>query len=127
MTTFRGVVLPEHCDNAGYVTAEPYMGRVSDAIPNLIALTRGEDRSTGAVGGAALEYRFVYPHARARGRFARHQKRPQRRRRQGLFLVPLAVRRRDRRLPGDRRSRRDRDGFAEAQGHRHSARHARQS
>ena len=37
-----------------------YMGRVSDAIPNLIAQTRGEDRSTSRIGGAALEYRFVY-------------------------------------------------------------------
>jgi acyl-CoA thioester hydrolase len=36
------------------------MGRVSDGIPNLIAQTRGEDRSTSRLGGAALEYRFIY-------------------------------------------------------------------
>jgi len=37
------------------------MGRVSDGIPNLIAHTRGAEgvRKDG-IGGAALEYRFVY-------------------------------------------------------------------
>jgi acyl-CoA thioester hydrolase len=60
MTTFRGAVLAEHCDAHGYMLTRHYMGRVSDAIPNLIAQTRGEDRSTGSTGGAALEYRFVY-------------------------------------------------------------------
>ena len=38
-----------------------FMGRVSDAIPNLLALTQRADRSAdGKVGGAALEYRLVY-------------------------------------------------------------------
>jgi acyl-CoA thioester hydrolase len=60
MTTLRGAVLPEHCDAHGYMLTRHYMARVSDAIPNLIAQTRGEDRSTGTTGGAALEYRFVY-------------------------------------------------------------------
>lgn len=60
MTTLRSTVLREHCDAHGYVLPRHYMGRVSDAIPNLIAQTRGEDRSTGSTGGAALEYRFVY-------------------------------------------------------------------
>ncbi|MCE9521011.1 MAG: thioesterase family protein [Alphaproteobacteria bacterium] len=60
LTTFRGCVLPEHCDRAGYMTTRNYMARVSDAIPNLIAQTSGQDRSTGRIGGAALEYRFVY-------------------------------------------------------------------
>lgn len=60
MTTFRGTVLGDHCDAHGYMRPRHYMGRVSDAIPNLIAQTRGEDRSTGTTGGAALEYRFVY-------------------------------------------------------------------
>lgn len=65
VTTFRGAVLPEHCDATGYMTPRHYMGRVSDAIPNLIALSRGEDRSTSGRGGAALEYRFVYRAAAA--------------------------------------------------------------
>lgn len=60
MTTLRGTVQPDHCDALGYMLTRHYMGRVSDAIPNLIAQTRGEDRSSGTTGGAALEYRFVY-------------------------------------------------------------------
>jgi acyl-CoA thioester hydrolase len=60
VTTYRGAVLPEFCDRAGFMTPRHYMGRVSDAIPNLLAQTRGEDRSRSATGGAALEYRFVY-------------------------------------------------------------------
>jgi acyl-CoA thioester hydrolase len=60
ITTFRGAVLPEHCDRSGYMTPRHYMGRVSDAIPNLLAQTSGQDRSSGNIGGAALEYRFIY-------------------------------------------------------------------
>lgn len=60
ITTFRGAVLSEYCDSTGYMTTRQYMGRVSDAIPNLIAQTSGQDRSTGRIGGAALEYRLVY-------------------------------------------------------------------
>ena len=60
VTTYRGAVLSEHCDRAGFMTPRHYMGRVSDAIPNLIAQTDGTDRSTSSTGGAALEYRFVY-------------------------------------------------------------------
>ena len=60
VSTFRGAVLREHCDATGYLTMRHYMGRVSDGIPNLIAQTRGEDRSTSRIGGAALEYRFIY-------------------------------------------------------------------
>ncbi|MEQ1863326.1 MAG: thioesterase family protein [Micropepsaceae bacterium] len=60
ITTFRGAVLPEHCDRSGYMTPRHYMGRVSDAIPNLIVQTSGQDRSASGIGGAALEYRFVY-------------------------------------------------------------------
>ena len=60
MTTFRGAVLHEHCDAQGYMLTRHYMGRVSDAIPNLLLAMRGEDRATSGRGGAALEYRFVY-------------------------------------------------------------------
>jgi len=59
ITTFRGAVLSEHCDRKGFMTPRHHIGRVSDAIPNLIALTRGHDRSNGTIGGAALEYRLV--------------------------------------------------------------------
>jgi acyl-CoA thioester hydrolase len=60
MTTLRGVVPVEHCDAAGFMTTRHYIGRISDAIPNLLAQSRGHDRSSGRVGGAALEYRIVY-------------------------------------------------------------------
>lgn len=67
ITTFRGTILPEHCDSHGYMLVRHYMGRVSDAIPNLLAQTRGEDRATSGRGGAALEYRFVYRAPAAEG------------------------------------------------------------
>jgi acyl-CoA thioester hydrolase len=60
VTTFRGAVLREHCDAAGYLTVRHYMGRVSDSIPNLLMQMSGQDRSASRTGGAALEYRFVY-------------------------------------------------------------------
>lgn len=60
ITTLRGAVLREHCDAHGHMMTRHYMGRLSDSIPNLLAQTRGEDRSTSGTGGAALEYRFVY-------------------------------------------------------------------
>jgi acyl-CoA thioester hydrolase len=60
ITTYRGAVHPEFCDRAGFMTPRHYMGRVSDAIPNLLAQMRNEDRSKSQTGGAALEYRFVY-------------------------------------------------------------------
>jgi acyl-CoA thioester hydrolase len=63
VTALLGEVLPEHCDAAGHLRARDYMGRVSDAIPNLLLRTTGRDRSAETsqrLGGAALEYRFVY-------------------------------------------------------------------
>jgi acyl-CoA thioester hydrolase len=36
------------------------IGRVADSIPNMVAKTRGVDRSADRAGGAALEYRLVY-------------------------------------------------------------------
>jgi acyl-CoA thioester hydrolase len=60
MTTLRGAVPHEHCDAQGFMTTRHYIGRISDAIPNLLAQTRGHDRTSGSVGGAALEYRIVY-------------------------------------------------------------------
>lgn len=59
--TYRGVVLPEHCDPDGHMRPRHLMGRVSDAIPNLLGAMTGRDRSgEETIGGAALEYRFVY-------------------------------------------------------------------
>lgn len=58
--TWRGPVLPSHGDAHGYLATHAHMGIVSDAVPNLLVQLTREDRSEGRVGGAALEYRFVY-------------------------------------------------------------------
>ena len=57
-----GEVQSEHCDGAGFLRVRDHMGRVSDAIPNLLMRTTGRDRAAegNRIGGAALEYRFVY-------------------------------------------------------------------
>lgn len=61
LTTFQSDVLPDWCDATGHLATRRYMGIVSDSIPNLLAQTRGDDRSKDSTtGGAALEYRFVY-------------------------------------------------------------------
>ncbi len=61
ITTFQGEVLPDWCDATGHLATRRYMGIVSDSIPNLLAQTRGDDRSKDSkTGGAALEYRFIY-------------------------------------------------------------------
>lgn len=61
IATYQGAVLERMCDGQGYMNTRHYMGLVSDSIPNLLVQTRGDDRSNnGNIGGAALEYRFVY-------------------------------------------------------------------
>ncbi len=67
LRTWQGVVSREQCDADGFLTDRHFMGIVSDSIPNLLAMTNGSDRSkSDDVGGAALEYRFVYrTHPRA--------------------------------------------------------------
>lgn len=63
ITAYRGEVQAGDCDASGHLRVRDYMGRVSDAIPNLLMRTTGRDRAaTGEsrIGGAALEYRFVY-------------------------------------------------------------------
>lgn len=59
--TWQGEVLAHQCDEQGFLMPRHFMGYVSDAIPNLLGKTRGDDRSQNTkVGGAALEYRFHY-------------------------------------------------------------------
>lgn len=58
--TWRGPVLPARGDAHGYLATDAHMGIVSDAVPNLLVRLTREDRSQGRIGGAALEYRFVY-------------------------------------------------------------------
>jgi acyl-CoA thioester hydrolase len=60
LSTYMGVVRPAMCDGEGFMATRAYMGVVSDSVPNLVAQIRGEDRSQSGIGGAALEYRFVY-------------------------------------------------------------------
>lgn len=63
-TTFQGIVKRHECDAYGRLQVRHYMGRVSDAIPALLAQSRepgivGDVRG-GNIGGAALEYRMVH-------------------------------------------------------------------
>lgn len=58
--TQQGAVSAGECDRHGYMLTRAFIGRVADAVPNMIAKTRGVDRSAEGAGGAALEYRFVY-------------------------------------------------------------------
>jgi len=59
--TWQGVVKPSQCTPQGFMSQQHFMGLVSDSIPNLLSQTRGDDRSNDPnIGGAALEYRFVY-------------------------------------------------------------------
>lgn len=59
--TWQGQVLPSQCDAQGFLAVRHFVGIVSDGIPNLLAQTSGTDRSkTPTIGGAALEYRFIY-------------------------------------------------------------------
>lgn len=68
ITTFQGEVLRDWCVQGDFLATRRYMGIVSDSIPNLLALTRGDDRSKDSTtGGAALEYRFVYRGAARHG------------------------------------------------------------
>ena len=63
----RGVVQSSHCDVAGRMLPEMFLGRISDSIGHLLrpwreqvaeqARTRGE---TVRMGGAVVEYRLVY-------------------------------------------------------------------
>lgn len=67
LSTWKGPVLPRMCDGNGRLVTEAHMGIVSDAIPNLLVHLTAEDRSESSLGGAALEYRFVYRRSAAEG------------------------------------------------------------
>ncbi len=58
----RGRVAAEECDETGLLLPEVYIGRISDGMPNLWAFTTDaieqEQRQSGALGGAALEYQL---------------------------------------------------------------------
>lgn len=58
----RGVIETVECDSAGLLLPHVYIGRISDGMPNLWALTSttegSDNRRSGEMGGAALEYRL---------------------------------------------------------------------
>lgn len=58
----RGRIAAAECDTTGVALAEVYIGRISDGMPNLWAFTTDaveqEQRQSGALGGAALEYQL---------------------------------------------------------------------
>jgi len=58
----RGRIAAAECDDAGVVLPEVYIGRISDGMPNLWAFTTDnveqEQRQSGELGGAALEYQL---------------------------------------------------------------------
>ncbi len=58
----QGVVQAEECDPSGHLLFYQYIGRVSDAVPNLWAgLDEASERGGGMLGGAVLEYRTDKP------------------------------------------------------------------
>ncbi len=58
----RGRISAAECDHSGIALPEVYIGRISDGMPNLWAFTTDaleqEQRQSGALGGAALEYQL---------------------------------------------------------------------
>ena len=60
---YLGPVLPEDCDADGVMSAAAFMARISDGMGHFFEALRGS-RLAG-VGGAALEYRYVF-HERPR-------------------------------------------------------------
>jgi acyl-CoA thioester hydrolase len=60
MLTQQSAVTPAECEHRGFMVTRAVIGRVADSMPNLVAKTRGIDRSAAHSGDAALEYRLVY-------------------------------------------------------------------
>lgn len=62
LRTGGALVLPEHCDVFGRMRIDHLMGRLSDAVPNLLAQWRQDAAAEqgAAPAGAVVEVRFVY-------------------------------------------------------------------
>lgn len=58
----RGRIAAAECDGSSIALPEIYIGRISDGMPNLWAFTTSaleqEQRQSGALGGAAVEYQL---------------------------------------------------------------------
>lgn len=72
----RGMVSPQHCDVFGRMQASWFMGRISDAVPNLLYDWRRDvaaSQDGARMGAAVLEYRLIYRRwPRAGDRFVIH-------------------------------------------------------
>jgi acyl-CoA thioester hydrolase len=62
---FLGPVRAEDCDDDGLMAESAYMARIADGIPHFFFRIRQQGIRPSGIGGAALEYRFVY-HQRPR-------------------------------------------------------------
>ena len=75
-TMGRGAIEALECDTSGLLLPHVYIGRISDGMPNLWALTssvQGPDsRRSGEMGGAALEYRVCILDPLRRGEIFHH-------------------------------------------------------
>lgn len=56
----QGIIQAEECDSDGYLQNFQYVGRQSDAIPNLFTHFESRQRGDGIFGGAVLEYRMSF-------------------------------------------------------------------
>lgn len=57
---FLGPVLAEDCDAGGVMHEATCMARIADGIPHFFGHLRGRRERPPGLGGAALEYRFVF-------------------------------------------------------------------
>jgi acyl-CoA thioester hydrolase len=60
---YLGTVQPSQVDNYGFMLPHHFTGFISDGVSNFFTASspeRARARAEGKVGGAALEYRFVY-------------------------------------------------------------------
>jgi len=60
MTTYLGPVEPGMCADDGALAVRSYMGVVSDGVAHLLARIRDDGTPDHRLGGAALEYRWIY-------------------------------------------------------------------
>lgn len=58
--TFLGPVLPDMCAEDGALAMHAFMGIVSDGIPHMLSRIRDDAIPGLRLGGAALEYRWIY-------------------------------------------------------------------
>lgn len=60
LPTFQAPVHSDQCDRFGWLRPRHFMGMASNAVPTLLAHIGGAGRDRADIGGAALQFRFVY-------------------------------------------------------------------